>query len=203
MGDDPQDEETYHAFATPTAYLADTFFVGYTATYTWTSLGGDTIGLYSNLNGERSEPVASLAVGDTTVNNVTVFQRSTGAWADVAYSKGVLNNLYILPVMIVGPGTGVGVESSVSHKNFTFYSTSPNPATNSTNVKIALATGSDVTIKIMDMTGKTISTLQKNNLTAGQHIIPVNTADLAAGNYLCMIRTAEGDGIATQITIVK
>lgn len=198
------DVATMHYFPTPTAYLSDTFFIGYTCTYTWTSLGGDTIGLYSNLDGERSESaVTTMVVGDTTLNNVAVTQNSAGTWQDNTFFTGVFNNMAIFPLMVVGPGSGVGVEASITRKDFTFYNVYPNPANNTTNVKIALANAAEVTVDIMDALGKNVSTVNAGRLSAGDHSIAVNTANLAAGNYIYLIRTSTGNGIATQVTIAK
>ena len=190
-----------HLFTAPTAFLADSFFVGYSVAYTWATAAGDTISVVTNQDGERSEPFAFLAPGDTTINNVSVTQGSDNVWSDNAVSLGVLNNLLVFPIVVIGPGTGM--THGITRKDFTYYGTFPNPAGNSTNVKIALATTADVTVDIMDMTGRQISTLTVKNLTAGEHAIAVNTSDLAMGQYVCLVHTSTGNGVASQLTIAK
>ncbi len=188
-------------FPTATGYLTDSFFIGYNITYTWAAAAGDTIGLYSNLDGERTEWVVDLTPGDTVINNVSVSQNAAGNWVDNAISRNIFNNQAIFPVVIIGPGTAS--TSGLTHKGFTFYGTFPNPASNSTNVKIGLDRGADVTVSIMDMTGRQIRTISANGLAAGDNTIAINTADLAAGQYIALVRTSTGNGIATQITVIK
>ena len=91
----------------------------------------------------------------------------------------------------------------MTKNGITFYGNFPNPAVNNTNIQFSIATATHVTITITDMAGRTINTIQQNNLTAGQHIVPVNTRDLSAGDYLYIIRTANGSGMASKMTISK
>jgi hypothetical protein len=55
----------------------------------------------------------------------------------------------------------------------------------------------------MDMTGHSINTISESGLSAGEHIVPVNTSALPAGNYLYIIHTSGGDGIASKMTVIK
>ncbi len=203
IGATDADTTRNHLFATPTAYLSDSFFVGYTMNYTWTSLSGDTIGLYSNRDNERGEPgYFAISTSDTDINNVNVTMNSAGAWKDNGQELyGIFNNLNIFPIVIIGPGTGAA--GSITRRDFTFYGNFPNPASNSTNVKIALANSADVTIDISDMSGRSISQITKNNLTAGEHMIELNTSSLPSGEYIYTIHTSAGDGIASVLTVIR
>jgi hypothetical protein len=203
LADTAADTTKAFVFASPTAFLTDSFFVGYTINYTWAALAGDTIGLYSNQDNERNDPVFfPYSTSDTTINNVNVTQSADGAWHDNAVDGyGLLNNLSIFPIVIVGPGT-VGVPA-VTRKDFTFYGNYPNPATNNTNVKFALAATADVTLSVMDMSGRMISTISEKNLTAGAHEISVNTSALPAGEYIYAIQTNNGGGIASKMVVTR
>lgn len=192
-----------HWFTTPTAYLADSFFIGYTISYSWASMGGDTIALYTNRNGNRTSPAYYVvSSSDTTLNDVECTQLSDGTWTDNVFEgTGLFNNYYIAPILKVGPGTGA--VRGVSNKGLTYYSAFPNPANNSTNVRFSLASATDATIAITDMTGHVITQITETKLSAGEHTIPVSTANLAAGNYLLVLRTANGDGMGVQLTVTK
>jgi len=191
-------------FATPTAYLTDSFFVGYTINYTWTALSGDTLGLYSNKDNERGEQgYFAYSATDTTINNVNVTLNSASAWKDNGQELyGLFNNLAIFPIAIVGPGTGE-VNSGITRNNFTFFGNYPNPANANTNIKIALANSTTVSVYIMDMTGKQVAQSITGTLSAGEHAIPVNTSALATGEYIYIVRTGSGDGIASKLVIER
>lgn len=187
---------------TPTAFLTDSFFVGYTINYTWATLAGDTIGLITNQDNERSEPALFIiSPSDTTINNVNAVLRSDDVWDDFALRTGLFSNLAIFPVVVIGPAT-VSVQG-IKRNEFTFFGNYPNPANNNTNVKIALARTADVTIDIMDMSGKQVNQITNKSLTAGEHVIEVNTANLAAGEYIYIVHTSNGDGIASKFVVVR
>jgi hypothetical protein len=189
-------------FPTPTAFLTDSFFVGYTINYDWNTLAGDTIGLYSNQDGERSEPgVFVVSTSDTTINNVNAILGSDDVWADLAVRTSFFANLSVFPIVIIGNPT-VSV-NGIKRNEFTFFGNYPNPANNNTNVKIALARTADVTIDVMDMSGKQVNQITNKSLTAGEHVIEVNTANLAAGEYIYIVRTSNGDGIASKFVVVR
>lgn len=191
----------YVLFATPTAMLNDNFFVGYTCNYTPTALAGDTICVATNQDGERNEPfTTTLTVTDTTINNVNAVMDFSGAWNDMSVNLGLFANLMVFPIVKIGPGTSM--VHGVTRKDFTFFGAYPNPASNSTNVKVAITNAADVTIEIADMSGRNIST-SINSLNPGEHTIAVNTSALASGQYLCIVRTSTGNAIATLLTIAK
>ena len=187
-------------FTTPTGYLHTSFFVGYTVNYSYAALGGDTIGLFNTLNGERTSAIYTpVSATDTVINNQNVTMYNDGTWHDNATDNYFLqNDYYIYPIVIVQESLDV---NSVTKNGITFYGNFPNPAVNNTNIQFSIATATDVTIT--DMAGRTINTIQQNNLTAGQHIVPVNTSDVSAGDYLYIIRTANGSGMASKMTISK
>jgi hypothetical protein len=203
VADTAQDTLKGFLFATPTAYLRASFFIGYDINYTWgPSLAGDTIGLYSNQDGDRSEALYTVSGTDTIINTVNVTMTDDGMWHDNAVEQfRVFNNLYIFPIVIVGESTvGTG---SVKRNDFTFEGNYPNPAVNSTNVRFSLAKPTDVTITIMDMNGRTVNTISRTNLSAGAQSIPVQTSAMPAGDYIYLIRTAQGDGVASKLTVIK
>ncbi len=188
-------------FATPTTYLSDSFFVGYTVNYTWGSLGGDTIGLYSNQDGDRSAPTYFVSGTDTTINNVNVTQYDDNTWHDNAVENfAIAYNLYVFPVVVVGTGTAV---RGITRNELTFFGALPNPAANEVKVKVSLASATDISIELMDMAGRPVSTVSSSNLSAGEHFIPVNISELPAGEYLYLVRTRDGNGVASKLVVAR
>ncbi len=193
-------------FPTPSKRLSGPFFVGYNINYNFFSLNGDTIGLASSGNNVRKGLAYSVEVvfpfGDTVVNVINNVQNATlesdGKWHDnYTDNDSLFNNLAIYPIVVIGTPTNV---KGVTRNNFTFFGNYPNPAVNNTNIKFSLSNNASVTIQIMDMSDRIIKTMQETNLSAGEHIIPVNTSDMPAGDYLYLIRTSCGDGIASKMT---
>ncbi len=202
--------------------LQNSFFIGYTMIYSYTGLAGDTIGLACSLNGDRTSPVRTIntytysdtvlnsagtdsaitfTVTDTTINVQNATQWSDGAWHDnYTDNDSLYNNLAIYPIVVIGNPTGV---KGVTKNGLTFFGCYPDPAVNSTNIRFSLLKNEDVTIQLTDMAGHSMNTIKETGLASGEHIIPVNTSALPSGNYLCIVRTSGGDGIATKITVLR
>ncbi len=194
VSDTSSDTGNVYLFATPTAFLRTSFFVGYSINYSFAALGGDTIG--------RTSAAATIVGTDTLINDVNVTQLSTGVWEDNQTGRfRMFNNLEIFPIVKIGNGT-LSVKG-ITKNDFTFFGNYPNPAVDGTNIKFSLAKATDVTITISDLNGRTVNTISQANLGTGEHIIPVSTSNLAAGNYIYVVRTGNGDGIASTLTVAK
>lgn len=187
-------------FTTPTAYLTDTFFVGASFAYSWASMGGDTVGVGVTHDGNRTTPAYTISGGDTLVNNQNCFQLASGTWLDNGFNMGFKMNYWLFP--IVNSKVILGVHG-ITRNDFTFYGNYPNPAVNSTNFRISLAKATDVTIQVVTENGQVLNTINNTNLSVGEHVLNMETSNLASGNYLCVIRTAEGDGIISKVTVIK
>lgn len=75
----------------------------------------------------------------------------------------------------------VGLEENQA--NITFLNNTPNPATNSTRVNYSIANAGDVTLKVVDITGKVVATVNEGVKAAGAHSIELNTAEFTNGVY--------------------
>ena len=196
-------------FATDT--LNGAFYVGYNMNYNFTTLAGDTLGLYASLDGERISPLYNVVLtisdltGDTTRDTVFNVQNAT-QWSDNTWhdnysdDDSLYNNLAIYPIVVIGQPTGM---NKVTRGSLSFYGNYPNPAVNTTNIKFALAKNADVLIEILNMAGQSMNTIQLKSLNTGEHIVPVQTKALAPGNYVYLIRTSGGDGVAGQMTVIR
>ena len=199
--------------------VQSSFFVGYTINYNFATLNGDTLGLACSLNGTRTSAVydtttyidsvvnsagtadSAIYVLDTVVN-----VQNTTLWSDYSWhdnytgNDSLFNDLAIYPIVYINSATGI---KGVTRKDLTFFGNYPNPAVNSTNIKFSLLHNASVTIQIMDMKGRVISTINNTNLSVGEHIIPVNTSAMPSGDYLYFIHTSGGDGIAGKMTVLR
>ncbi|MBA3829432.1 MAG: T9SS type A sorting domain-containing protein [Taibaiella sp.] len=183
------------------------FFVGYTmSTYNIAS-SVDTIGLCAaqhNLTVTKGHEDYRTKRGthylDSTRN---CFLDGSGNWQDYYFTIGGAANanffLCIVPVLSVTPASVGGV----TRNNLSMYACYPNPAVNNTNIKFGLKNSADVTITIMDVTGRVINTIQQSKLASGDHIVPVSTSSLTTGNYIYMIQTSEGDALAGNLSVTK
>ena len=186
-------------FATPTSFLTDSFFVGYSMNYTWGATNGDTLALATTRSGHRHFSIYTTSGSDTIINNKNAYM-SGGVWKDYAYSQSFAMDFYIYPIIIAKK---FNLAAPVITKNdFSFYGTYPNPASNNTNVKFGLANAMEVTVTVMDMSGRTMSTTKVNG-AAGENVVNVSTAGLASGDYLMFVRTATNNGLASQFSVIK
>jgi len=78
----------------------------------------------------------------------------------------------------------------------------PNPATDNFTIEFNLAEAIKLDINLMNAIGQKVSTIEAGNFNGGEHLINVNTANLAAGTYFVTIRSEEGITTKT-ITVTK
>lgn len=188
------------------------FFIGYTISYNFLTLAGDTLGLLSSKNGERTSlhynytvipdsEGASTYHNDTLINVQNATQWSDGNWYDnYAENDSLYNDLAIFPVVAINNPTGL---NKVTRNNLSLYGNFPNPAVNTTNIKFSLSKSSDVTIQIAEMSGRILKTIPNNSLSPGEHVVPISTENMASGNYLYILHTSGGDAIAGQLSVVR
>ncbi|MEO5928545.1 MAG: hypothetical protein ABIR47_01315 [Candidatus Kapaibacterium sp.] len=74
--------------------------------------------------------------------------------------------------------TGLALEGNV-----------PEPFTDGTTITFSLRSRSDITLTILDILGNRITTLADGTCDAGRHQLRLNGAGLAAGSYLCVLRS--------------
>jgi len=182
------------------------FFVGFTFdnTYTYGS-PADTIGVAG-----IQEPAGSFSPWaghddyvmhetgyDLYMSRNCVFQNNT--WRDLYQDHGFHEFLAMYPIVELDRLSVGGVTKG----GLTFSGAYPNPAINNTNIKFSLTKNADVTVEIMDMSGRVLNTIQQKGLGNGEHTIQVSTANMAAGNYLYTVTTSNGDGIGSKLTVIK
>jgi hypothetical protein len=179
--------------------------------YHFSALSGDTIGLISSKNGSRTHPLYEVEMhvndfGDTVRDTIIMVQNAT-QWSDNNWHENytdndsLFNNLAIYPIVVIGQPTGV---NNVTRRDLTLFGAYPNPATSGlTAVKFSLASDADVTLQLMDATGKLIYTQTSKKLNTGEHVMFMPVENLSVGTYLYSLTTSGGDGIASQLSVVK
>ena len=70
----------------------------------------------------------------------------------------------------------------------------PNPFNPSTKINFNLAADSKVTLKVFNLLGEEVRTLFNGNLSAGNHKVDFNAADLNTGVYIYKLEAAGIDG---------
>ena len=185
-------------FATPTAFLTTSFFAGLTMNYTWGSTGGDTLGIH--ITDFQPQSMFKSIVGTDTIVNDQSMSYNGGTWYDNAFDLGVGSDFFMFPIVNTKITTGI---KGISNGGFTFFGCYPNPANNETNIKFSIANSTDVTIIITDAAGHMVNTINQTNLSTGTHIVPVSTSNLPAGEYIYLVRTAAGEGMASKFTVIK
>ncbi len=188
------------------AVTDSSFFLGYDIVYQWNLLLGDTIGLASTSDGNgwgHGQGFVETGTLDTMLYSQTVM-RDGLTWKEGFWNYGLDANMSITPlVRFTGGNVYPASVANVQSKDLTMYAAYPNPANNEINIKYALKATSDVTIQIADMTGRIVSTITENAQGKGEHTTSVNTSNLASGNYIYLIRTANGGSLASRFTVAK
>lgn len=197
-------------FPTPTGYLKDAFFAGYTVNYNFTTLGADTIALKTSLDGARTTPDYKLRYNkntagdtisvDTLINVQNATQWSDGRWHDnYTNNDSLYNHLAIFPIVLIGGPTGI---SHITHNELSLTGAFPNPANTSTRIGFSLSAPSAVTITVTDMTGRVVATVNAGQLPTGSHDASINTALLPTGSYIYLVRTSHGSGLAGKMQVI-
>jgi hypothetical protein len=78
----------------------------------------------------------------------------------------------------------------------------PNPTVDNFTLEFELTEATKLDINLVNAIGQTVRSIENNNFNSGEHLINVNTSDLAAGTYFVTIRNQEGVTTKT-ITITK
>lgn len=87
------------------------------------------------------------------------------------------------------PANNIGLDELTNLSALNIF---PNPASDEVSVSFNLNDASDVTVEVMDLTGKVMATVMSANNVTGMQKSVVNTTNYAAGMYVINITTNEG-----------
>ena len=78
----------------------------------------------------------------------------------------------------------------------------PNPFNPSTTISYSIPFNADVTLSVVDLTGRVVSTMQMPRQSAGTHKVSFDAANLSSGVYLYKIN-AGGYSASRKFTLIK
>jgi hypothetical protein len=198
-------------FPAETGFLKGAFFAGYSIDYNFADAAGDTIALLASEDGSRTTPAYKLryntgSAGDTVTIDTMLYVQNATQWSDYVWhdnytdNDSLYNHLAIFPIVTVGGPAGTG---SVTHKGLTLRGAWPNPANGMAHIGIELNEQTDVTLTVTDMAGRVIRSSNFAHLASGSHTLDMPTDEMVNGNYLYLVRTATGSGMAGKLVVVQ
>lgn len=105
------------------------------------------------------------------------------------------NNLYLDNIRLAAP---TGIFNIPTLNQFELY---PNPTSTSSVASFNLVEAADVTINVIDVTGKVVAAINAGNMISGSNTVTIETADFAAGMYNVVI-SANGKNVAFENLVV-
>lgn len=186
-------------------------FVSYDCGKNWierkTIAGSDTAEHANPLNTSGGVTQASQ---DYVPTNMTQWRFDNVSGAKVGSGNNLANVKFKLSFTYLGgnnfylDGLQVGVRSGVSEltaKDINF-NVMPNPFNASAKLTYELAQKQQVSIKLYDIVGKEVGTLQEGSQASGNHEVTINRDELGLKNGLYFIKTTiDGSSFSTKILI--
>ncbi|HXS36437.1 MAG TPA: T9SS type A sorting domain-containing protein [Flavipsychrobacter sp.] len=193
---------TFFPTPLPASLNADqrTIYAGFELRTPWASLGGDTIHVGCTRDLRYGVSYYTDGAGDTIITGINAYEAGD-VWLNLSFDLNIQRLLSLSPIVNVNAVT-TNVKG-IKANDLTFFGNYPNPASTTTNIKFALQSNADITIKITDLSGRTIQTIHQAGLSAGEHIAPVNTSAFAAGDYIYVVQSSHGGSMAAKMTVVR
>ncbi|MEO8148942.1 MAG: T9SS type A sorting domain-containing protein [Bacteroidia bacterium] len=94
-----------------------------------------------------------------------------------------------------------GITELQNDNHLSFDNIYPQPATGKAQLVYSLNKSSNIVIKIMDVTGKTVKRLLSENISKGKHELIFNTSDLSNGMYFVLLQS--GSHLITKKLVVE
>jgi hypothetical protein len=196
-----QNDSAFSFMSVPSVKLYDKS-VTFTATVSPTPSGG-TLAL-SFLNKSNNNLLDSLtsypdslrlrvkATGGVTSGNYTITVLGTGPNGTPIHKRTV--SLSVTPV-------GLNTNENEVPKDFYLYQNFPNPFNPATQIRFDLAKSGLVTLEVYDITGKKVTELVNEELSAGKHSVDFNASNLSSGIYFYRINAPGFTSIRKMILV--
>ncbi|MFY8020824.1 MAG: T9SS type A sorting domain-containing protein [Bacteroidia bacterium] len=166
---------------------------------TWSDILNCTSFLGFNLE----QIFASLAKDVDGNVHMTFMQKASIGRYDATNNPGATGPYDIVYMKIdtasIHNGSFTGLESA-KNDLFTVNQNYPNPFTGVTSVPVNFKRSTDVTVRIMDLTGKEVFVNNYNNVPAGASTLEINASSLSSGLYLYSIE-AEGFKVSRRMIV--
>lgn len=101
-------------------------------------------------------------------------------------TKSVMQSVFALPAGTISVSTLAKVDG---------ISIFPNPTKGSANLKFNLQEEGNVSVSLMEYTGKMVSEIVNENMTPGVKNVNINTKGIVPGNYIVLISTVGGNRV--------
>ncbi len=105
----------------------------------------------------------------------------------------------IMPVVEI---TTTDVRETATLNGLSLRGAYPSPASDKSTIRFAIDKPSFVEISLLDMTGKAVMSVRRDNMSAGEQAVDLNISELPAGSYLYTVRTASS-ALAGKMSVVK
>ncbi len=153
-------------------------------------------------------PTLSSGVNSTqiisTVSTTTSFTPTASQWATKVFAmpvgtnkvrfvaKSAFGNNLFIDDITSGTITGVGSQVTLNvPQKYELFQNYPNPFNPSTKINFDIPKAGIVTLKIYDLTGREITQLVNDNMSAGNYSIDFNAANIASGVYFYRLEAAD------------
>ncbi|MBK9456970.1 MAG: Omp28-related outer membrane protein [Bacteroidetes bacterium] len=108
--------------------------------------------------------------------------------------SGYGNNLYLDNIRLAAP---TGIFNIPTLNQFELY---PNPTSTNSVASFNLIEAADVTINVIDVTGKVVAAINAGNMISGSNTVTIETADFVAGMHVVI--SANGKNVAFESLVV-
>lgn len=128
----------------------------------------------------------------------------SGTYSLVVVANGFSSNALTLRKRGPSPFDAVIADAAAEDISASVVTTAavyPNPAKSSTNIQFTLAATTNVSLKVVDMSGKELIAVLNGNVQQGYHSTPVNTSSLKPGVYL--VRMVTGSSVKTMKLVIQ
>ncbi len=140
-----------------------------------------------NKTGWQKLTTVYLEEGEQTVVKLDNSNVTGSEWI-IADATMIMINRKLTPDLFISPDM-VGIEEEVKQPaDFTLNQNYPNPFNASTNISYALPLTGFVTLKIYDIMGREIKTLENHQKSAGHYTVNFNANDLSSGLYFYQMK---------------
>lgn len=166
------------------------------AGFTWTQTGPNTISFTNTSTGTNMNTMYNYNFGDSqfgfTANPVHTYG-SPGTYMVclVIYDSAWCQSNFC-DTVIVQNTQGISDQPGSVKDVFIF----PNPAQSQAGITFSLSQSTDLTVTVLDLSGKEVMLVAKGNHAAGKHQFDLSCGSLESGLY--MIRIREGNNTLTK-----
>lgn len=197
---------TFVEFAAP-RNISEDFCISVNIAGVYAGSPKDTIAFVSTLDGQGDELFTYHFINQTIVTTTGIPAGSGSLWAPtnaiLQTSPGTGINVNFAIFAIVENGlSGIEEQGFINGVKLSAY---PNPALTSDNVRIDYAVQANakaVELRVFEMSGKLVFSIEQGSRSAGIHTVQVPTGLLSAGSYIYAI-TADNKRVAKRMDIAK